>query len=749
MRSLAPPTSKSSLESPPPSPTFCRTCINNQKVINDAITTYDLPPEDHPEYSHRLNKFSRFKEEVEARYPPVCAECAPKVNERLRTSNYQVKVASLGQMLARSKGKARASQRSNGIGRRKMFERIVWWLRGGVWCYSQFIMLAWHGTAMLRLSECPSLEPASWTRCITQSIAKRDVDVSCHQISSNNASWFVPWSALGAFWVYKELELQRNPDKKLVRGKEYFKLEITVYLIRLFSWWICAPGGWIFTVMDPERVHLVHLGFFALSLLLTLLSLACLKVEDPPKISLREPEPISGSPPRHHRQLPSAHQTIHSTNTLKPLPSSQRLPPSTTMSSHNHSLSQDMTRRTSKTPSRRTSSRYGEPISPDPMDWDPIVPSPSPPLTQSFDGTTSSQWGLVSRLNQSFDGATSSQWDPALRPLPPAFSRSNSAPKQLPETTSFFSGTLPPAPKHASHKMVDSIFAKQQPVASPGDQLVREQFFAHRVSDQSASSLHGSQWEKLSDPNHRLTSPRYPPMAQPTFFVPDDSTGLADFLGSRLKIIDEPFIEPAPKTEDSLATLVIRTGLLVAAGGIYFVAKSREVVGAQVFSLLLATIGALWKLSSSYSFSPTPQNVLGGTLFASLLISSCFHVPLERTAAVTTNTLTTASYTLLFSALLSEFWSLQVTLKHNRARKLWDDEQKRSLAQEKAARKMSQRRREPTVSPTASSFASRATSPEFAMFGARGNGLNAAGAGARAAQNGNPMGATRMRGLKI
>ncbi|KAL7268701.1 hypothetical protein RUND412_008661 [Rhizina undulata] len=94
-----PPTLKNSFDLPPPSPTFCCTCVNNQNVIHNAITMYDLPPADHPEYSHRLNTFLRFKEKEEARYPPVSAKCVPKEYQRFRTSNYQVTVASFGQML--------------------------------------------------------------------------------------------------------------------------------------------------------------------------------------------------------------------------------------------------------------------------------------------------------------------------------------------------------------------------------------------------------------------------------------------------------------------------------------------------------------------------------------------------------------------------------------------------------------------------------------------------------------------------
>ncbi|KAH8145372.1 uncharacterized protein LAJ45_10655 [Morchella importuna] len=258
---------------------FCRTCVNNQRVVTDAIAAYPLPPEDHPDYDEVVSvQFPKYRATLEERWPQVCARCAPRVNERIRTSNYQVKVASLGQMLARTSG-------------------------GAVWCYFHVLMIVWHGAALVQPAVAMEMETevASWGSCVLRSAVAGEVDVHCYGVAAQQARW-VPWSLVGFFWIYRERGLQRQPHKKLVGSREYFRLEMAIYVFRMLCWYFVTPGG---VPLTEEAFTMVHLGLFFLSFLSTLFSITCLKLEDPPSISLREPQPVPGTPsppnPPHHK----------------------------------------------------------------------------------------------------------------------------------------------------------------------------------------------------------------------------------------------------------------------------------------------------------------------------------------------------------------------------------------------------------------------------------------------------------------
>lgn len=261
--------------SPPPSPAFCRTCLHNQQIVTNAIALYDLPPEDHPDYDEHVNYlFPQRQKELEERWPAVCTDCAPKVNDRIRTSNYQVKVASLGQMLARSSSFQTAAVGGKPDGRgssgKEKLVNVVWWLRGGVWCYFHFLALAWHGTAALHPSEAfgMDLAAAEWGSCVRRSGAAGAVDVHCYGVAAAQVARWIPWSVLGFFWVYRERGLQKYPHKKLVGSHEYLKLECFVYVFRLATWYFVAPGGRL--EFTEETFGRLHLGLFFLSLVVCL-----------------------------------------------------------------------------------------------------------------------------------------------------------------------------------------------------------------------------------------------------------------------------------------------------------------------------------------------------------------------------------------------------------------------------------------------------------------------------------------------
>jgi hypothetical protein len=197
------------------------------------------------------------------------------VNDRIRTSNYKVKVASLGKMLARSGNRdVTPDGRSGGVTLKKTFERIIWLCRGYVWCYSHFVMLAWTGTGLLFPERVAGVAlgveeeaMASWGSCIVRSLERGDVVADCYGVAARDATRFIPWSLLGFFWIYRELGLERFPERKLVGAKEYIWLEAGIYVFRMLCWALFARGGLSF---PGEVMVRIHLGMFFLSIVVCL-----------------------------------------------------------------------------------------------------------------------------------------------------------------------------------------------------------------------------------------------------------------------------------------------------------------------------------------------------------------------------------------------------------------------------------------------------------------------------------------------
>jgi hypothetical protein len=150
---------------------------------------------------------------------------------------------------------------------RRVFEKTVWLLRGFVWCYSHLLMLAWTGTGLLFPDRAAGLalgveEATSLGSCLWRSFEQRDVVADCYEVMAGQATWFIPWSLLGFFWIYWEVGLERHPEKKLVGAQEYIWLEAAIYAFRMLCWALFARG-WF--ALPGEVAMRVHLGMFFLS----------------------------------------------------------------------------------------------------------------------------------------------------------------------------------------------------------------------------------------------------------------------------------------------------------------------------------------------------------------------------------------------------------------------------------------------------------------------------------------------------
>lgn len=89
--------------SPSPPPTtnevFCKKCLDNQHLFTASLAQY-LPddPAD-PEYAERERNYWKFYRGLEKRYPQVCADCEPRVSEKLDKAAYTAKTDHLRRML--------------------------------------------------------------------------------------------------------------------------------------------------------------------------------------------------------------------------------------------------------------------------------------------------------------------------------------------------------------------------------------------------------------------------------------------------------------------------------------------------------------------------------------------------------------------------------------------------------------------------------------------------------------------------
>ncbi|CAK7263755.1 hypothetical protein SEPCBS119000_000647 [Sporothrix epigloea] len=78
---------------------FCKTCLKNQHLFISSLAQYFPSDPDDPDTAELDRRYFRFRQGLEQRYPQVCADCEPRVLDRIREARYTAKTDHLRRMV--------------------------------------------------------------------------------------------------------------------------------------------------------------------------------------------------------------------------------------------------------------------------------------------------------------------------------------------------------------------------------------------------------------------------------------------------------------------------------------------------------------------------------------------------------------------------------------------------------------------------------------------------------------------------
>ncbi|KAH9937043.1 Ima1 N-terminal domain-containing protein [Fomitopsis serialis] len=114
---------------------FCRTCQTNQMLLSNLLSNY-LPPPDHPDHDQRAAMLPEYRRSIETRYPPVCTDCAPAVEEEIRRRDNMARTRALGGFLGSSNPPRRPVARTQRDRDRFTRQITFWKIRDVYGCYA-------------------------------------------------------------------------------------------------------------------------------------------------------------------------------------------------------------------------------------------------------------------------------------------------------------------------------------------------------------------------------------------------------------------------------------------------------------------------------------------------------------------------------------------------------------------------------------------------------------------------------------
>jgi hypothetical protein len=208
---------------------FCATCVKNQNVVVQAIATYFPDDHDDPKYSEYEARFPEFKENLEKRYPQVCANCAPLANNRIESMTYLARAENLKLSLQRT----RRGEAEN-LPRNYVLDTAL--VAGGiVWFGSILAQLMWHILGITLEAQWEQ-QSATLSQCVVQSIQSWSTDLICYEKATSLLPKALILALLSSWW-HRKLHIASRTRGTLAKQKDYYTLQAIFLLVRILGYW--------------------------------------------------------------------------------------------------------------------------------------------------------------------------------------------------------------------------------------------------------------------------------------------------------------------------------------------------------------------------------------------------------------------------------------------------------------------------------------------------------------------------------
>jgi len=251
---------------------FCHTCQSNQLLIINLLSNY-LPPPDDPEHAARLEMLPEYKESLHVRYPPVCEDCLPAVEDEIRRKDHMARTKALGGWLNNSKGKERQRRVSEGHKEpEKVTTEVMFWrVRGVFWVTSFVIAICCNFAGALGIR---FLYPLT----VVQPILPAFVLLSL--------LWTVWDPTYGSFQ-----RAQRQGRDIRVRGKNrYIEMQMTAWFSRLVTSSLLALAwrrpDWDYSISSPSSSRIYFAFCLFVEVATFTVSCMVIRLDQPPAVRL-------------------------------------------------------------------------------------------------------------------------------------------------------------------------------------------------------------------------------------------------------------------------------------------------------------------------------------------------------------------------------------------------------------------------------------------------------------------------------
>ncbi|KAK5997724.1 Integral inner nuclear membrane protein ima1 [Cladobotryum mycophilum] len=502
---------------------FCETCLKNQRLFTASLAQYLPDDPSHPDYADLERKYYRFRKDLEKRYPQVCADCAGKVDSRIRQAGYTAKTDHLRRMMEKSKGR-KVQKRMTPLDLANAAGRWLWW--GGL-----LMQMLWHLVNMahaLQQHDQGMYDPddqsalsmiTTWLNRFAASLPPAE----------DLIQWSITAGFLSGWWNPHFVQVNRGFTRHLLGFTQWYSFQgLIIFLRFLFRAVISMQGGK--AQSKPAQLS-VHLAMTAIMSFIYSLARGSIRVDTTPLFGPSEKTisaPSSQVPSPARKRVEEPQTLAEALNeALESTGPAYKTPMRNPMTRQDHHL----------LPSARASNKLFQPLKGDsPISFSNFGISDGPPPTvQQVQYSDEMDWSPIPTHTSSHR---------AFQQTPTSKPRSFGQSPTQPNTNAFWY-KVPAAPVNPAQRLRNPPNApflrqKQEPEEDNGPH------FRGRRAEQGYGREDTPQENRID-------------FKPPSFFAPekpDEANALADFFGQSFSLGQETMESEhgTTQTDDALDT---------------------------------------------------------------------------------------------------------------------------------------------------------------------------------------------------
>ena len=231
---------------------FCSTCLKNQSLVARNLADY-LPPPNDPTYAEYERLLPEYSQRLEERYPQVCADCSPRVTQRLREAGYTAKTDYLRQRLTGTNNSKFAYSRTQ----RPSLLAYGGWVG---WCLAFLGQVFWHIAEISTHSSNVLVsigEESRWRALDDQLLALGKA------IAIKNTSLLASTSAsIGIGCIWWNPTMFHDSHQGTANRWEFYKLQAILMAVRIIAiYYLQSESSNSLNASSVAAVHTIVLTF--------------------------------------------------------------------------------------------------------------------------------------------------------------------------------------------------------------------------------------------------------------------------------------------------------------------------------------------------------------------------------------------------------------------------------------------------------------------------------------------------------